>query len=258
MRAQCMIRESLHYKRAAFVDGLFAAGFSVTSIVNKPAPEDALLIWNRYGAYHEEARRFEAAGARVIVAENGYLGKRWRGGEWFALALGHHCGAGHWIAGGPERWDDAGVELQPWRQTGDEVVIMGQRGIGEPGIATHPGWAESVRQKIGGRVRAHPGNNAPQTPLDRDLARASSVVVRSSTAGLWALIWGIPVWSAVPWWIGDSACLPLDLFGQAPRRDDAARLAMFRRMAWAQWDLSEIRSGEAFAHLLSLNVPAAA
>ena len=259
MRAQCMIREALHYKRGTFLEGLYAAGFSLAAAINKPQPEDVLVIWNRYGHYHEEARRFEAAGARVVVAENGYLGKNRAGGDWFAMAVGNHCGAGTWVEGGPERWDLMGVTMQPWRMDGHEVVVLGQRGIGPPGIATHQTWANHVARTIpGARVRAHPGNHDPLVPLDRDLARAKAVVVRSSSAGLWALLWGIPAWAAVPWWIGAGACRPLSEFGQEPKRDDAARLAVFRRMAWAQWEASEIKSGQAFTHLLQLNVPVAA
>ena len=37
-------------------------------------PDDILIIWNRYGKNDEYARQFEAAGATVLIAENGYIG----------------------------------------------------------------------------------------------------------------------------------------------------------------------------------------
>ena len=37
-------------------------------------PGDVLVIWNRYSEMHLVASRAEAQGARVWVAENGYLG----------------------------------------------------------------------------------------------------------------------------------------------------------------------------------------
>lgn len=258
MRAQCMIREALHYKRAAFVDGLQAAGYRMESRIEHPRVDDVLVIWNRYGFWHEEACRFERAGARVVVAENGYLGKSWRDGEWFALAIGHHCGAGQWVVGDLKRWTELDVEMKPWRDDGSEIVVLGQRGIGEPGIASPPGWAESVAPRVGGRIRRHPGINAAALPLEQDLRRASAVVVWTSTAALWALLWGIPCWCAYPEWIGAAAGRPLAQFGREPLRDDAARLAVFGRLIWAQWRLSEIRSGAAFAHLLGLETKEAA
>lgn len=253
MRAQCMIREALHYKRAAFVSGLQAAGYRLEARIEHPGPDDVLVIWNRYAFWHDEARRFERSGARVVVAENGYLGKTWRDGEWFAMAVGHHAGAGSWVVGGPERWDDLGVELQPWRTDGRETVVLGQRGIGESGIASPPNWAEQVAPRVMGRIRQHPGNSAGATPLDRDLRHAKAVVVWTSTAALWALLWGVPAWSAFAPWIGAAACRPLSEFGKEPKRDDAARLAVFQRLIWAQWRLTEIRSGAAFVHLLQID-----
>lgn len=59
-----------------------------------------------------------------------------------------------------------------------------------------------------------------------------------SGAALQALLWGIPVASEMPDWIG------------AQDNTDAGRLAMFRRLAWAQWTLEEISDGLPFRSLL--------
>lgn len=266
MRAQNMLREALHYRRELFNVGLAAAGYSLHASIAKPTPDDVMVCWNRYGHWHEEAQRFERAGARVLVVENGYLGKDWMGGSWLAMALGHHGGAGTWVDGGPERWDALGAVLAPWRTAGKEVVILGQRGIGEPGIASPEGWAEKTRAKLGtGRIRAHPDTRgAPRAvPLADDLADASCVVTWASSGALHALMMGIPVYHEMPKWIGAQSAWPLDHWPLDRRqlgekRNDEARLAMFRRLAWAQWRLDEIRSGEAFVHLLGLRQEVAA
>lgn len=247
MRALCLIREAVHYRRDAFCTGLRAAGFELVSVLDKPKPDDVLVIWNRYGRFDAAARRFEAAGARVIVAENGYLGKDWRGETWYSLALNHHAGAGRWREGGPERWDSLGVELAPWRTAGTETLVLGQRGIGEPGIASPPRWAEQTQKRIGGRIRAHPGVKDAR-PLEHDLANARCVATWASGAALKALLAGVPVWYAMPKWIGAGACGRLQEFNSQPVHGD--RLAMFRRLAWAIWRLEEIRTGEAFRWLL--------
>lgn len=250
MRACNLLRESQHYRREAFDEGLRRAGYTLAQHISDPRPGDVLVIWNRYSRWHEEACRFEAAGARVVVAENGYLGKMWRQGEWFALAVGHHGGPGLWWDHGPQRWDAWGVSLAPWRSEGGETVILGQRGIGEPGIASPDGWAEQARKMLGrGRIRQHPGKGDHRMDLLSDLIDAGEVVTWASSAALLALIWGIPVRYACPGWIGAGASRYISY--DAPlMRDDGARLEMLRRLAWAMWELDEIRSGEAFRRLL--------
>lgn len=255
MRALCLIRPQLHYRRDAFCSGLKAAGYEVVEDLPSPTPKDVLVIWNRYGQYHSQAKRFEAAGGRVVVAENGYLGKAWLDDTWYALAIGHHAGAGKWKVGGPERWDDLNVPLEPWRPAGKELIILGQRGIGEPSVACDQSWAHAIRMRLPGstRIRPHPGNlRPPSVELRDDLQNAAGVVTWASSAALHALAFGVPVWHDMYRWIGAPASKPVPalLKSEEPLRDDAARLAMFRRLIWAQWRISEIASGQAFTHLL--------
>lgn len=255
LRAQNMLREGVAYRRECYDAGLKAAGYDVFSRIDKLVPEDVLLIWNRYGRFDEEARRFEKSGARVVVTENGYMGKQWLGGSWYAMALGHHSGAGSWIDLGPERWDHLNVPLAEWRTGGKETVILAQRGIGETGIASPTGWAESMQRKIGGRIRPHPGKHEAALSLEDDLRNASSVVTWASSAALKALMLGVPVWCAMSRWIGAMAAKPLSEYGTEPMRDSDARLAMFRRLAWSMWRLDEIKSGIAFQILLKGTLP---
>jgi hypothetical protein len=239
-----MFRPALHYRREVFNAGLTRSGYTVVDAIRDPGPGDALLTWNRYGRFHDEANRFEAAGATVFVAENGYLGKDFAGGDWFALSVGHHNGAGRWPDGGPERWRGLGVELAPWRTGGTDAVVLPQRGIGEPGIAMPRSWPAASY----GRVRPHPGMHKAR-PLADDLARAKYAVTWGSGAALKALLFGVPVFHGLPSWIGAEAALPLDRIKDEPKRDDAARLRMFERLAWAMWTLDEIATGEPFTML---------
>jgi hypothetical protein len=204
------------------------------------------------GAGNEEAKRFERAGARVVVAENGYMGRKWNGAEWFAMSLGHHNGAGTWPALGPDRWDSWKLLLAPWRTGGTEVVLLPQRGIGEPGVAMPSSWTRDAQKIIGtSRVRAHPGEKGGGVPLDIDIARAKCVAVWASGAGIKALAMGVPVFYSLDRWIAAGACRHLKDWKDGPLRDDALRLEMFRRLAWAMWNMAEIQSGEAFKTLLT-------
>lgn len=252
-RALNLLRSSPHYRREAFDEGLKANGFKVLHGVmrDRPCPDDVLVVWNRDGGYDEEAQRFERHGARVVVVENGYLGNGWNGGLWYAMALGQHAGAGQWFEGGPERWDRFGVDLAPWRTGSGETLILAQRGIGPPDVRSPHHWAESVQKRIGGRIRQHPGNSIPTVSLERDLKHVDQVVTWHSAGALTALMMGIPVWHAFDQWIGARAARPLSEWGGEPKRDDADRLAMFRRLSWAMWQLEEVKNGTAISHLLS-------
>lgn len=249
-RALSLLRNTLHYRPDAFRHGLQANGYELVDELRHPEPDDVLVTWNRSGWRNSEAKRFEAGGARVVVVENGYLGRSWRDDKWFALALGHHNGAGMWPDGGPQRWDSYGVELEPWRSGGTDTLVLEQRGIGEPGIASPYGWADTVAPMVRGRIRRHPGAEQPAVSLRDDLANVAQVVTWSSGAALLALTMGVPVFYGLRNWIGATACRPLAEFAAGPVRDDAARLAMFRSLAWAQWTVEEVASGYALGELL--------
>ena len=148
------------------------------------------------------------------------------------LARNFHNTAGMFPVGGPERWDSLGVDLEPWRTEG-ETVILPQRGIGPAQVAMPRGWPYGIK----GRIRQHPGQRQAKD-LKEDLAKAGKVITWGSGAAIKALMWGIPVDSHMPKWIG------------VQDNTDAGRLDMFRRLAWAQWSMDEIASGEPFERLL--------
>lgn len=244
------IRDGNHYRRDAFVSGLMRCGFKIQrGVPNAPLKGDILVSWNRYGHAHRAATIFEKAGNAVLIAENGYLGHEFKGKRVYALARNHHNGAGKWVVGGPERWAAWGVELLPWRKDG-ETVILPQRGIGPPGVAMPLKWPREVERL--GRTRKHPGANKEALPLEQDLAKAGQVITWGSGAAIKALVLGIPVFHAFPQWIGAPAARPLKDRHAGRVCDDAKRLAMFERLAWAQADIDEIASGEAIKRLLEM------
>lgn len=242
-RALNLLRSSPHYRRESFDAGLAAAGYRLVPDLRDPRERDLLLIWNRYSGSDEVAAAFERAGATVLVVENCPLGNDLHGGS-YSLARGQIALTGGRIEAGPaDRWDSWGIRPQPWRVAG-ETVILGQRGIGNPSTRSPDRWAERAQKRYGGRIRPHPGTG-PATPLADDLARAGEVITWSSAAALQALLLGIPVRYEHPAFVGGPACARP---GEELRRDDAARLDVFRRLAWAIWTLEEIRSGEALRH----------
>lgn len=258
-----LIRALPHYRREAFDAGLAACGFAVKHLEggHAPRPGDVLAIWNRYGTQANEARRYEAAGATVIVAENGYLGADCEGRQLYALAAGGHNGTGRWWPerlDGAARWKALGLDLAPWRAAGQHVLVCPAREFGTRLTATPSFWAEETAARLRlltdrpVRVRQHPrqveARGGKAVPLAEDLAGAWCVVVWGSTAGLRALLAGVPAVYRQPDWIGAPAASAELASVISPLRPD--RLPMFERLACAQWTTEEIARGEPFAHLL--------
>ncbi len=219
---------------AAFTRGLKRLGYEVQhGTTGGPGAKDILVTWNRIGQGDSSARAFEAAGRPVLVAENASWGNDFNGGNWLTLARNFHNTSGMFPVGGPERWDSQNCELAPFRKLGENVIIP-QRGIGPAEVAMPRGWPYG---KVG-RIRQHPGRREA-VPLEVDLQQAAKVITWGSGAAIKALVWGIKVESHMPNWIG--------------QQDNtyAGRLAMFRRLAWAQVTMDEINSGAAFERLLA-------
>jgi hypothetical protein len=258
-RAYCVIRDQPHYRHEAFVAGLQAAGYEVES--RNPSnfiAGDVLVTWNRYGYNHQLANHMAQAGGKVLIAENGYIGKDSQGQQLYAIARDGHNGSGKWEIARPPRWPLLGIELKPWREGGNHILVCGQRGIGSPSMASPNGWHDDVAARLKKitkrpvRIRMHPGNNAPQIPLEDDLNGAYAVIIWSSSSGVKALVEGIPVFYEAPHWICSRAAKagiqgiedPPD-----PYRDDT-REASVEYMAWAQWTVAEIAAGIPFRLLL--------
>jgi hypothetical protein len=250
-----LIRESPHYRREAFVRGLTRLGFRISDRPWYPAePGDVLVVWNRHGQMHGHARQWEAAGLPVIVAENGYLGSDANGRHLFALARTHHNGAGEWFEGSEDRWAPLKIDLQPWRSVGRHILLLPQRGVGAPSVAMPRDWVEQVSRRLRRVtkrpivVRPHPGKD--RTPPGAELSTCWAAVTWASSAGLKALIAGVPVFHELPRWIGGPAARLGVEDIENPYLGD--RLTMFRRLAHAQWTAAEIETGEPFARLLRL------
>lgn len=205
------------------------------------------------GGKEHIASLYEKAGCKVIIAENGWIGRTNDGGKFYALCLGHHNGAGTWTVGEADRWPLMNVEIKPWRERGKRIVILASRGIGERGVAQPREWPQQVahwlRKRTGREVviRAHPGDS--HAPVEESLSGAHAVVTWASGAAIKALAAGIPVFHALPQWIGAGAARPIDHDIEDPFLGD--RLPMFRRLAWAQFSAEEIATGEPFKCLLT-------
>ena len=251
--AVCLIRNHPPYNQSQFVKGLQAAGFKVSEqMTGSPKPGDVLLIWNRGGIRDHYAKQYEAIGAKVIVAENGWIGKTQNGGKLYSLALGWHNGLGQWKVGVPDRWPLLNTRLDPWRSAGDHILVLPSRGIGAPGIGMPREWPLQIVKRLRKqtkrpiKIRPHPGDkNADMTD---DLRNCHAVVTWGSGAAVKAIAAGVPAFYELKNWIGAAAARPLGDDLEQPFLGD--RLPMFQRLAWCSWTADEISTGEPFLWLL--------
>lgn len=254
-RAIVLLKDTPHYRRDAFCKGLSALGYRVlTEDPGDPKPDDLLVIWNRYGPSKKSVGPYEAAGATVIVTENGFVGEH-DGKRLYQVALNWHNGAGVWPVRSEDRWSSLGIELKSWRKSGSKILVLPQRIVGTDGVAMPCDasvWADKVKAELRRHtdrkvvVRLHPGNIKP-VPVP-DWTDVHAVVTWGSTAGIKAIIAGVPVFHMMPKWIGALAAK----FGvediETPWMGD--RLPMLHRMSHAQWTVDEIASGEPFRRVL--------
>lgn len=249
-------------RHAAIETGLKKAGWRVEKGFGLPRGGDDLLVtWTRHRGHREScATAFEAAGGRVAVCEEGYI-REVRGRRHFALALDDHNGAGRWRVGDARRWESFGIAPAPWRRGGRTILLREQRGIGSARMASPPLWHDDAARRLERLTqrpvvfRPHPRSRLyaaaakAQPPLDAALAEAHAVVTWASSLAVQALIAGVPVFYEAPHIVCAGACTRgLEEIDDPPRPD---RRPAFERLAWAQWSLDEIASGDAFRFLLA-------
>ena len=243
-------------RHGAIEAGLEAAGWRIKRGYGPPrSPDDVLVTWTVHrGAKEMAARAFEAAGGRVVVCEEAYF-REIRGERHFAIALHDHNGAGRWRCGGSERWESFGIELKPWRNRGEHVVVREQRGIGSKRMASPPLWHDNAIARLRAiskrpvTLRRHPKTAPDQPPLVEALKGAHAVVTWASSIAAQALVLGVPVFYEAPRIVCAGAC-NRGLEGiEAPTKPD--RLPALERLAWAQWSVREITRGDAFRFLLT-------
>lgn len=245
--ASVLLKQQPVYRHHCFVTGLKNAGYTVIhQPQHNPTSDDVLVVWNRHPFQERIIREYEKKGAVILIVENGYIGNT------KAIAKSFHNGAGKWHQGEEDRWLKLGVELSPWRQDGDHILVLPQRGMGSQGVAMSRTWLANTLLQLGKttnrpvRIRKHPGQNAC-VPLEEDLKNAWAAVTWGSGAGIKSIVAGIPVFHGLRDWIGAGAASTELSNIESPFMGD--RLPMLRRLAWAQWTLPEIESGEPFRAL---------
>jgi len=256
MRAELLIRDQPHYRRYAFESGLKRLGYTIGPIVD-PTPNDVFVSWNLYSGRKTRANQFKAAGAKVLVAENGYYGKDNEDRQYYALARDGHNGSGKWYTGDEDRLSHFNIYFKAWREEGKYILVCPQRGIGPPDFAMPKSWPDEIVAQLKKmttlpiKLRPHPGNKPAEIPLSEDLKDAARLVVWSSNSSIAALIEGIPTYFCAPHIVTEGACLSFNNHQGVERSVfNDGRTSAFHRMSWAQWSVEELENGFPFEYLL--------
>lgn len=250
-RVLLLIRNTPHYRYDGFESCFKRLGYQIVNKFDARNLCDVLVVWNRHGYSGSVARNYEKAGLPIIVAENGYIGTDDDGHHLFALALNHHNGLGDFPIGNYSRWEGFNIPVSPWRvNRGRDLLLLPQRGIGPPGIAMPRNWVDVTTSRLRSqkrfiRVRKHPGTIKNVQPLDGAFNGVHMAVIWGSGAGIKSIVAGLPVCHELRGWIGSEAAT-MDI--NKPFIGD--RTAMLTRVAWSQWRISEIASGEPVDRLL--------
>lgn len=264
-RAYVTLRHTPPYRSDAFSDGLETIGYNVfmkhPSEVEPVGPGDVVVTWNLSTRYEKSAQRARAAGAALVVAENGYIQNGVT--THYAVARDGHNGSGFWfVEDDGDRWRALGVPLRPWSHDPDGfVMIADQRGIGSCLMRSPRDFGRTAEAKVRKmyasrglrcpeiRVRPHPGRPGVESPapLLEALRGAAALVTWSSNAANVALHAGVPSFRLAPHHVNFSVIAGIDRLPELPLVE---REPGFTGLSWAQWSLEEIGDGTAFRHVL--------
>lgn len=264
MRITVVGKDTSDYQRqhkTAMVIGLTSLGFdAIESIYGRYIKTEVVAVWGwRLG------QELRDQGHEVIVMERGYLGDRFS-----YTSLGWNGLNGY--ATFPEINDKTMdrfskfAELKPWKTNGEYILILGQ----VPGDKSLKGrnlnsWYEEIAEEAADAhrlpvyFRPHPLAYKkgvvfrPRNALSQDcsleeaLAKAKLAITFNSNSGVDAVINGIPAMCA------DEGSMAWDMCSHSVSQIVTPDRSLWAAsLAWKQWSLKEIKSGEALKPLLRL------
>lgn len=246
--------------QAALAEGAKAYGLTVSlQSSGVPVRSKHVACWGwRLG------RAYRAAGHEVLVMERGYMGDRF---AWTSIGwngLNNRAQFGIRNDGGARFRQHFADLLQPWNPAGRYVLLIGQvpGDMSLQGRNLAPWYAEQAKaagERYGLPVlfRPHPmalqRGYAATVPfaaellgdLSAALRDAAAVITFNSNTGVDALLAGKPTVAH------DPGSMVWGFTGDGDAEPDRLRWA--HRLAWCQWTLDEIRSGEAVETVFSLS-----
>lgn len=196
---------------------------------------------------------------RFVYADLAY----WSRSTHYRLSVGGWSPHRYVCAGLPEdRLQALRVQVQPWRETGDELLLVGAsaKSMVEHGFR-YMQWENAMARhllKLGRKVVYRPKPSDPQRmpmslegvgyderPIKDALDAALCVVTHHSNTAIDALVHGVPVYCELG--AGTAFSVTRDQIPVPPQLP--GREQFLADVAWLQWSTEEMESGAAWAHL---------
>lgn len=234
----------------AFVQG---SGADVTKTLEFQPGREA-VFWGVDAATLAIWRQVVKSGTPFYYMDYGYFRSKWTGGDYFRITRNAEQCSGEGVSNG-ERWRALGLEIKPWRKTGEHVLVACQSDFWHErhGDGSAKAFAEKVTRKLAEFtnrpviVRGKPIAGHVEPPLSEHLRDCWAVVIYSSMVGAEALLEGVPVFA-----LGPTALQPMS--SGALESIESPRYPKEREQ-WAgvladnQWRLQEIADGTAWRDL---------
>lgn len=239
----------------AFKKGLERHGLKVT-IGPQYVACDLLVLW---GVHSRDLISLQNAKGKICILERGYLGDRF---EYTSVSFGGKLNGKaefHSAHDDPTRYQEVERRHGPFpgyhlglRYGEGPILIIGQK----PGDMSHrhlriDEWYKKVERDLGKKdkkFRAHPldttiaTRRAPLLPLLDDLDQAKYVITLNSNTCVETLAYGRPLVTC------DEGSMAYSITSHDVNKPSIPSLDVlqrwFNRLAWKQWTLSEMESGE--------------
>ncbi len=214
----------------------------------------------------DKARKFCAQyGIPVMLVELGFLRRANNNGDingYFQLGWNRLCDIPP--KADSARWEALKLDiLEKPEEAGEYLLVASQVGFDAQHNLSSPDLIRFLTRKAQEAVRVvrrpliwrpHPQQtyvkpegwnlkmiqDPKRVPLDEAIRRAAAVVTYNSTLGIDAMLRAVPVY-----------CHDRAHYAQCARGNFASRLDYMHRLAYAQWTLPELESGEAVSYMLS-------
>lgn len=234
-------------KKALWFTDAMVAGFPAREVPSEGPGQSAplhILGGLQFGCL-ELMRDICALGYDYVFWDNAYFGG---GTQTDRLRITRRGYQKSWVdARPPDRAQRFGVELSPWRQSGNHIMVV------PPGAAVRAlfglpeDWTSRMIERLGRLTdrEIDVSEKGDPRPLDARLKGCHAVVTWSSNVAVLAAVAGVPVFCSP-----DSAAYPVaaDLAEINQIHDKAKtpdRQAWLNSLAYGQFTIEEIRSGYA-------------
>jgi len=245
----------------AFVKGLKRHGYKAEWLSDESyKPCDLAVIWGLRFPHIIEGQK--DSGQDYLVMERGYFGDR---NEYCSLGFNGLNGRAEFHAdkSPPDRWQKHRIDIEPWHIGGDHYLLMGQVNGDQSLYSTDiRKWYKDVIAKLKNITsrpilfRPHPLARQHDKGLDVDGVKAGCTIgeafegtycaiTYNSNSGVDAVLNGIPLITmdqgSMAW---DLALHEITTERITPLRDQ-----WLYDLAYKQWTMDEMASGEAWDHL---------